>query len=164
MGVRGINIEEDDEVIGMISLSPEDPESAGKTVLVVSENGFGKRSEPDEYRITNRGAKGVKTINITEKTGKLVAIKAVNEDNDLMIINKSGIAIRMDVADISVTGRVTQGVKLISLREGDSIASVCAVPKNEEAEAAPEGPAGAPAEDGTIVENPNATPTTENNN
>ena len=127
MGVRGINIEEDDEVIGMICHNPEDPEDAGKTVLVVSENGFGKRSEPDEYRITNRGAKGVKTINITEKTGNLVAIKSVSEDNDLMIINKSGLVIRMSVSDIRVAGRATQGVKLINIRQGDSIAAVAPV-------------------------------------
>ena len=127
MGVRGINIEEDDEVIGMICHNPEDPEDAGKTVLVVSENGFGKRSEPDEYRITNRGAKGVKTINITEKTGSLVAIKAVSEDSDLMIINKSGLVIRMSVSDIRVAGRATQGVKLINIRQGDSIAAVSPV-------------------------------------
>ena len=127
MGVRGINIEEDDEVIGMICHNPEDPEDAGKTVLVVSENGFGKRSEPDEYRITNRGAKGVKTINITEKTGNLVAIKSVSEDNDLMIINKSGLVIRMSVSDIRVAGRATQGVKLINIRQGDSIAAVSPV-------------------------------------
>ncbi len=134
MGVRGINIEEEDEVIGMISHNPEDPEDAGKTVLVVSENGFGKRSEPDEYRITNRGAKGVKTINITEKTGKLVAIKSVSEDNDLMIINKSGLVIRMSVSDIRVAGRATQGVKLINIRPGDSIAAVSPVAGAEEEE------------------------------
>ena len=127
MGVRGINIAEDDEVIGMICHNPEDPEDAGKTVLVVSENGFGKRSEPDEYRITNRGAKGVKTISITEKTGNLVAIKSVSEDNDLMIINKSGLVIRMSVSDIRVAGRATQGVKLINIRQGDSIAAVSPV-------------------------------------
>ena len=148
----------------MVCINKEDVEKYNKRILIVSENGYGKQSELEEYRITHRGGKGVKTINITPKTGDLIAIKAVNEDNDLMIINKSGITIRMDVAKISVTGRVTQGVKLISLREDDSIASVCAVPKNEAVEAAPEGPAGAPAEDGTIVENPNATPTTENNN
>jgi DNA gyrase subunit A len=163
-GVRGINIDDDDEVVGMVCINKEDVEKYNKRILIVSENGYGKQSELEEYRITHRGGKGVKTINITPKTGDLIAIKAVNEDNDLMIINKSGITIRMDVAKISVTGRVTQGVKLISLREDDSIASVCAVPKNEAVEAAPEGPAGAPAEDGTIVENPNATPTTENNN
>jgi DNA gyrase subunit A len=102
--------------------------------LVVSENGFGKRSEPDEYRITNRGAKGVKTINITEKTGSLVAIKSVSEDNDLMIINKSGVVIRMSVGDIRVAGRATQGVKLINIRQGDSIAAVSPVAGAEEEE------------------------------
>ena len=143
MGVRGINIEEDDEVIGMICHNPEDPEDAGKTVLVVSENGFGKRSEPDEYRITNRGAKGVKTINITEKTGALVAIKSVSEDNDLMIINKSGLVIRMSVSDIRVAGRATQGVKLINIRQGDSIAAVAPVAgaADEEEESQAEMPA-----------------------
>lgn len=132
MGVRGINIEDDDEVIGMISVNPDDPETAGHTILVVSENGYGKRSEADEYRLTNRGAKGVKTINITEKTGSLVAIKSVSEDNDLMIINKSGLTIRMSVTDIRVAGRATQGVKLINIRQGDSIASICPVAKAEE--------------------------------
>jgi len=127
MGVRGINIEGDNEVVGMISCNGDSPEEAGKTVLVVSENGFGKRSEVDEYRLSNRGAKGVKTINITEKTGKLVAIKSVSEDNDLMIINKSGLVIRMSVSDIRVAGRATQGVKLINIREGDSIAAVSPV-------------------------------------
>jgi DNA gyrase subunit A len=141
MGVRGINIEEDDEVIGMVSYSPEDPEDAGKTILVVSENGFGKRSEPDEYRITNRGAKGVKTINITEKTGCLVAIKSVSEDNDLMIINKSGVVIRMSVSDIRVAGRATQGVKLINIRQGDSIAAVSPVAGAEDEEQEPQAEA-----------------------
>lgn len=134
MGVRGINIESDDEVIGMISYHPELDKENGSTVLVVSENGFGKRSDADEYRITSRGAKGVKTINITDKTGKLVAIKNVNEDNDLMIINKSGLTIRMSVKDIRVAGRATQGVKLINLRPGDSIAAVSAVTAAEEDE------------------------------
>ncbi|MBQ1753513.1 MAG: DNA gyrase subunit A, partial [Bacteroidales bacterium] len=101
---------------------------------VVSENGFGKRSELDEYRKTNRGSKGVKTINITEKTGKLIALKAVSDDNDLMIINRSGITIRMPAEEIRVAGRATQGVKLISIREGDSIAAVCVVNKEEETE------------------------------
>ena len=127
MGVRGINIEDDNEVVGMICYNPADPETQGHTVLVVSENGFGKRSEPDEYRVTSRGAKGVKTINITDKTGKLVAIKSVSEDNDLMIINKSGVVIRMSVSEIRVAGRATQGVKLINIRQGDSIAAVSPV-------------------------------------
>ena len=126
-GVRGINIDDDDEVIGAISLDPSAEDAAQRTVLVVSENGFGKRTAPEEYRKTARGAKGVRTINITEKTGPLVAIKSVTEDNDLMIINKSGLTIRMAVQDIRVAGRATQGVKLIAIREGDSIAAVCPV-------------------------------------
>ena len=126
-GVRGINIDEDDEVIGAISLDPAAEDAAQRTVLVVSENGFGKRTAPEEYRKTARGAKGVRTINITDKTGPLVAIKSVTEDNDLMIINKSGLTIRMAVKDIRVAGRATQGVKLIAIREGDSIAAVCPV-------------------------------------
>ncbi len=166
-GVRGINIDEDDEVIGMVCINQEYAEKNNMRILIVSENGYGKQSELGEYRITSRGAKGVKTINITPKTGDLIAIKAVNDENDLMIINKSGITIRMATSDISVSGRVTQGVKLISLREGDSIASVCVVPKNEEEQASDalaEGSQGASAEDGTIVEQPTATPETENNN
>ena len=133
-GVRGINIDEDDEVIGAISLDPSAEDAAQRTVLVVSENGFGKRTAPEEYRKTARGAKGVRTINITEKTGPLVAIKSVTEDNDLMIINKSGLTIRMAVQDIRVAGRATQGVKLIAIREGDSIAAVCPVAGAEDSE------------------------------
>ena len=102
---------------------------------MVSENGFGKRSEVGEYRLTARGAKGVRTIDITEKTGKLVTIKNVTEDNDLMIITKSGLTIRMAVADIRVCGRATQGVKLINLREGDSIAAVSVVAHEDSQEA-----------------------------
>lgn len=131
-GVRGINIEDDDEVIGMITVEATDEARALNHILVVSENGFGKRSEIDEYRLTSRGGKGVKTINITEKTGALVAVKKVTDDNDLMIINKSGVTIRVSVSDIRLAGRATQGVKLISLREGDSIAAVCSVNKSEE--------------------------------
>ena len=133
-GVRGINIDEDDEVIGALSANPSDPDYASRTVLVVSENGYGKRTDTEEYRKTARGAKGVHTINITDKTGPLVAIKSVTEENDLMIINRSGLTIRMHVADIRVAGRATQGVKLINIREGDSIASVCPVPRQEETE------------------------------
>lgn len=131
-GVRGISIEDDDEVIGMICVknTPEDKEL--NHIMVVSENGFGKQSSIDDYRITSRGAKGVKTINITDKTGNLIAIKKVTDDNDLMIINKSGITIRVPVSDIRVAGRATQGVKLINLREGDMIAAVCVVNKSEE--------------------------------
>ncbi|MBQ0077351.1 MAG: DNA gyrase subunit A [Bacteroidales bacterium] len=131
MGVRGISIEEDDEVIGVISSDQSAADSADHTVLVVSENGFGKRSGVDDYRITARGAKGVKTLNITDKTGKLVAIKNVTEDNDLMIITRSGLTIRMAVTDIRVAGRATQGVKLINIREGDSIAAVSVVAHEE---------------------------------
>ncbi|MBR3846969.1 MAG: DNA gyrase subunit A [Alistipes sp.] len=127
-GVRGISIEEDDEVVSMIAIEP----NAKKDVLVLSENGYGKRTDLDEYRITNRGGKGVRTINVTEKTGKLVSMQAVTDENDLMIINRSGIAIRTGVEQIRLAGRATQGVKIINLREGDSIASVVVVPKNEE--------------------------------
>ena len=131
-GVRGISIEDDDEVVGMICVDPALIAEQNRTILVVSENGFGKKSELDDYRLTSRGTKGVKTLNITEKTGKLVALKSVTEDNDLMIINKSGITIRVAVSDIRVAGRATQGVKLINLREGDSIAAVCVVNKSED--------------------------------
>lgn len=128
-GVRGISIDDDDEVVGAICLRPSDPDSSDSTVLVVSENGYGKRSDPNDYRITSRGAKGVKTIDITAKTGKLLAVKSVTEDNDLMIITKSGLTIRMPVAEIRVAGRATQGVRLINIREGDSIAAVSSVAK-----------------------------------
>ena len=129
-GVRGITLAHDaDEVIGMISV--DDMES---NILVVSENGYGKRSSLEDYRITNRGGKGVKTISITEKTGSLVSIKNVTDEDDLMIINKSGIAIRMAVEDLRVMGRATQGVKLINLKGSDSIAAVAKVMKEEEVE------------------------------
>jgi DNA gyrase subunit A len=131
-GVRAISIEDDNEVIGMIAIEPDSKED----VLVLSENGYGKRTDLDEYRITNRGGKGVKTINVTEKTGKLISIQAVTDDNDLMIINRSGLTIRTSADQIRVAGRATQGVKVIDLREGDSIASVTAVPKTEEEESA----------------------------
>ena len=123
-GVRGISIEESDEVIGMICVEPDSTQD----VLVLSENGYGKRTDLDEYRITNRGGKGVKTINVTEKTGKLISIQAVTDDNDLMIINRSGLTIRTAVSQIRLAGRATQGVRIINLREGDAIASVMAVP------------------------------------
>ena len=131
-GVRGINIEATDEVIGMIAFDPNAEDKDRHTVLVVSENGYGKRTDVDEYRITSRGGKGVKTLNITEKTGKLVAIKNVVDDNDLMIINQSGLTIRMDIADIRVAGRATQGVRLINIKEGDTIAAVSVVNKADE--------------------------------
>ncbi len=127
-GVRGISLaDEKDEVVGMVSLANEDD-----NVLVVSEKGYGKRSKLEDYRITNRGGKGVKTINITEKTGKLVAIKNVTDSDDLMIINKSGITIRLAVADLRVMGRATQGVKLINIKENDEIAAVAKVVHEEE--------------------------------
>lgn len=151
-GVRGISIEENDEVVGMICVEPDSKQD----VLVLSENGYGKRTDLDEYRITNRGGKGVKTINITEKTGKLISIQAVTDDNDLMIINRSGLTIRTAVSQIRLAGRATQGVRIINLREGDAIASVMAVPAaGEEEEVQPaegvetggETPGAAPAEE-----------------
>jgi hypothetical protein len=150
--VRGISIEDGDEVVGMICVEPDSKQD----VLVLSENGYGKRTDLDEYRITNRGGKGVKTINITEKTGKLISIQAVTDDNDLMIINRSGLTIRTAVGQIRLAGRATQGVRIINLREGDAIASVMAVPAaGEEEEVQPaegvetggETPGTAPAEE-----------------
>ena len=127
-GVRGIRLKDNkDEVVGMISVNDMDA-----NILVVSENGFGKRSSLEDYRLTNRGGKGVKTISITEKTGKLVTLKSVSDSDDLMIINKSGIAIRMQVEDLRVMGRATQGVKVISLKDGDSIAAVAKVMKDDD--------------------------------
>ena len=131
-GVRGINIDDDDEVIGMITYDPTAEDKDAHTVLVVSEHGYGKRTDFDEYRRTNRGGKGVKTLNITEKTGSLVAIKNVTDENDLMIINRSGLTIRMAVSGIKVAGRATQGVRLINIKEGDSIAAVSVVNKTED--------------------------------
>ena len=152
-GVRGISIEESDEVVGMICVEPDSTQD----VLVLSENGYGKRTDLDEYRITNRGGKGVKTINVTEKTGKLISIQAVTDDNDLMIINRSGLTIRTAVSQIRLAGRATQGVRIINLRDGDAIASVMAVPaagdeeEVQSAEAAENGAAtpeaGQPAEE-----------------
>ena len=132
-GVRGMTLDEDgeDEVIGMICVNDLDKE----TIMVVSEQGYGKRSIVDDYRKTNRGGKGVKTLNITDKTGKVVAIRSVTDENDLMIINKSGITIRLKVADLNVIGRATQGVRLINLdKRNDTISSVCQVPTEEEEE------------------------------
>ena len=131
-GVRGINIEDDDEVVGMITYDPTAEDASAHSILVVSEHGYGKRSDFDEYRKTNRGGKGVKTLNITEKTGALVAMKNVTDENDLMIINRSGLTIRMAVSDIRVAGRATQGVRLINIKDGDSIAAVSAVSRNED--------------------------------
>jgi DNA gyrase subunit A len=131
-GVRGINLREGDEVIGVLTYDPQRENASEQTIMVVSEHGYGKRSNPEDYRLTSRDTKGVKTLNITDKTGNLVAIKNVTENDDLMIINRSGLTIRMAVSDTRVAGRATQGVKLISLREGDSIAAVSVVAKSEE--------------------------------
>ena len=149
-GVRGINIDEDDEVIGMITYDPSAEDASAHSILVVSEHGYGKRSDFDEYRKTNRGGKGVKTLNITEKTGALVAIKNVTDENDLMIINRSGLTIRMAVSGIKVAGRATQGVKLINIKDGDSIAAVSAVNKTEE-----ETPTEAPDQETPVQETNN---------
>jgi DNA gyrase subunit A len=149
-GVKGVTLENDqDEVIGMVCIS----EGAEETVMVVSEKGYGKRSDIDGYRITNRGGKGVKTLSITEKTGDLLAIKAVTSDNDLMIITKKGITIRMELSRVNVTGRATQGVRLISMRDNDSIAAVAKVDHSEEEEEITE------AVEGTEGENPEVTGT-----
>ncbi len=155
-GVRGISIEEDDEVVGMICIEPDSKQD----VLVLSEKGYGKRTDLDEYRITNRGGKGVKTINVTEKTGNLISIQAVTDDNDLMIINRSGLTIRTAVEQIRLAGRATQGVKIINLREGDAIASVMAVPRNDEEVAMPEGDE-TPSAEATANDDANATTTNE---
>merc|ERR1711904_505788 len=127
-GVRGITLADDkDEVVGMISV-----EDFNSDILVVSENGYGKRSSLEDYRITNRGGKGVKTISITEKTGSLVALKNVSDEEDIMIINKSGIVIRMEVSNLRVMGRATQGVRLINLKGNDAIAAVAKVLHDED--------------------------------
>ena len=134
-GVKAINLDDEaNEVVGMLSYEPEAEDAASHSILVVSSNGYGKRSDFDEYRKTNRGSKGVKTINITDKTGDLIAIKNVTDADDLMIITKSGLTIRMAVSDIRVAGRATQGVRLINIKEGDSIAAVSVVAKNDEEE------------------------------
>jgi DNA gyrase subunit A len=160
-GVRGMTLDEDgqDEVVGMIVINDADTEN----IMVVSEQGYGKRSDVEEYRITNRGGKGVKTLDITEKTGKLVAIKTVTDDNDLMIINKSGVVIRLKVADVRIQGRATQGVRLINLgKRNDQISSVCKVtteteePEVQDAEVVVEG-------ETPIVEAPEMTEATEQN-
>jgi DNA gyrase subunit A len=130
IGVRGIEVDsEHDEVVGMVCVNKDEEH---KTILVVSEKGFGKRTDIEEYRITNRGGKGVKTISITEKTGSLIAILAVTEKHDLMITCKSGITIRMAVADIREAGRATQGVRLIRLDNNDEIAAVARLDEQEE--------------------------------
>ena len=152
-GVRGITLDEDgkDEVIGMICI--KDPQK--ETIMVVSEKGYGKRSDIEDYRKTNRGGKGVKTLNITEKTGSLVAIKSVTDENDLMIINKSGITIRVKVADFRIMGRATQGVKLIDLeKRNDSIGSVCKVTSQTEEETPQDVQEGETPENGTQTDEP----------
>ena len=136
-GVRGINLEEGDYVIGVVCQDPQAEDAARHQVLAVSENGYGKRSDPLEYRQTSRGAKGVRALNITEKTGKLVAIKNVTDEDDLMIINRSGMTIRMPVSTIRVAGRATQGVKLINIKEGDAIAAISVVAHSDEEESQP---------------------------
>ncbi|MDO7629057.1 MAG: DNA gyrase subunit A, partial [Flavobacteriaceae bacterium] len=152
-GVRGVSLANDqDEVIGMITVHNEEDH-----ILVVSEKGYGKRSSMEDYRVTNRGGKGVKTISITEKTGGLVAIKNVTDSDDLMIINKSGIAIRLGVEDLRVMGRATQGVKLINIRENDSIAAVAKVMKEEEEEILSDGLDDSGASADTAPEAPEAT-------
>ena len=158
-GVRGISLEEGDEVVGMICIESDSKQD----VLVLSENGYGKRTDLEEYRITNRGGKGVKTINITEKTGDLISIQAVTDDNDLMIINRSGLTIRTAVSQIRMVGRATQGVRIINLREGDAIASVMAVPHadEEETSAATDETAGQTAVEAPDAENGAQDATTE---
>ena len=153
-GVRGINLDEDDSAIGMVCYEPEAEDAAEHTLLVIGEKGLGKRTDFEEYRKTSRGSKGVRTMNITEKTGKLVAMKNVTEDNDLLIITQSGLIIRMAVSDIAQSGRNTQGVKLINIRDNDSIASVSVVAKSEEDEqpAAPENGTAEGAQSETPVE------------
>lgn len=138
-GVRGINLDEDDYVIGMVCYEPEAEDAAAHTLLVIGEKGLGKRTDFEEYRKTSRGSKGVRTMNITDKTGKLVALKNVTEENDLLIITQSGLIIRMAVADIKQAGRNTQGVKLINIRDNDSIASVSVVAMSDEEELPAEG-------------------------
>jgi DNA gyrase subunit A len=129
-GVKGVTLGgPKDEVIGMVTAKPGEQD-----ILVISENGFGKRSNLEDYRFTNRGGKGVKTINITEKTGNLIAMKAVTDDDDLMIITENGIAIRLAVRGVRVMGRNTQGVRLINLRDGDQIAAATQVPSQGENE------------------------------
>ena len=145
-GVRGINIEDDDEVVGIVCQDPQAEDAEDRQVLAISENGYGKRSDPLEYRQTARGAKGVRTLNITEKTGPLVGLKNVTDEDDLMIITRSGLTIRQHVDKIRVAGRATQGVRLINIKEGDAIAAVSVVARSEEEEGA------APAEGGQAPE------------
>jgi DNA gyrase subunit A len=154
-GVRAMKLDEGDEVVGMVSICDKEKE----TVLVVSEQGFGKRSPVEDYRITNRGGKGVKTMNITDKTGKLVAIKSVTDDDDLMIVNVSGITLRLHATNIRVTGRATQGVRLINLeKRGDTIASICRVPREDDEATESDGAADAENNDSASRPADNAQP------
>jgi DNA gyrase subunit A len=153
-----MSLEDGDEVVGMITI--DQAETATRQVLVVSETGYGKRSPVDDYRITNRGGKGVKTLQVTDKTGKVIAIKDVTDEDQLMIINRSGITIRTRVSELRVLGRATQGVRLIELREKDRIAAVAKVDSElsedeEQPEAGEEGTGdgASPSENGTEVDN-----------
>ena len=158
-GVRGINLDEGDYVVGVVCQDPQAEDVDKHQVLAVSENGFGKRSDPMDYRQTSRGAKGVRTLNITEKTGALVTIKNVTDEDDLMIICRSGMTIRMPVSTIRVAGRATQGVKLINIREKDAIAAVSVVAHSEEEESQAAEGTELPASEGTDIAND----TSENN-
>ena len=133
-GVKGMTIEGDNRLVGVISYDPSDEASRDQSVLVISEHGYGKRTDFDEYRITNRGGKGVRTINITEKTGKLIAIASVTDANDLMLITRTGLTIRLNLSEVHLAGRATQGVKLINLRDTDSLASASVVEHSSEEE------------------------------
>ena len=159
-GVRGITVPEGDEVIGMVVANPDGSDG---DILVVSENGYGKRSKLEDYRVTSRGGKGVKTINITDKTGDLIAIDKITDNDDLMIINKSGITIRLKAENIKIASRLTQGVKLIELntKKKDSIASIAVVPKSEEDE---DENVEIPAENVEIPAENVSEPASENNN
>ncbi|MGM9738161.1 MAG: DNA gyrase subunit A [Candidatus Cryptobacteroides sp.] len=164
-GVRGINLYEDDTAIGMVCYEPENEDAAAHTLLVIGEKGLGKRTDFEEYRKTSRGSKGVRTMNITDKTGRLVAMKNVTEDNDLLIITQSGIIIRMAVSDIKQAGRNTQGVKLINIRDNDSIASVSVVAKSDDPEETPVDAAGnEPAQDARPADENTAVDTGNTNN
>ena len=150
-GVKGINLDsETNEVIGLLSYEPQAEDAADHSILVVSGHGYGKRSDFEEYRKTSRGSKGVKTLNITDKTGELIAIKNVTDNDDLMIITRSGLTIRMAVSDIRIAGRATQGVRLINIKDGDSIAAVSVVAKSEDEEDTVQAPLEQP-EDGTAA-------------
>ena len=146
-GVKGINLDsESNEVIGLLSYEPQAEDAADHSILVVSAHGYGKRSDFEEYRKTSRGSKGVKTLNITDKTGELIAIKNVTDNDDLMIITRSGLTIRMAVSDIRIAGRATQGVRLINIKDGDSIAAVSVVAKSDDEDEVTEAPAEQPVE------------------